>query len=153
LPQPQPTGLLFNALLHSLAGVSSGIINNYDWFQNMEEPGAPQTADAIIVQALDTVLVMLGDRPWGINARGVITYDHALLGPVHTTPLSQRSTYAHIVEFGHAGPSRIESMFPLGESGTILGDPVSGPSFDPHFFSMTPEFDSFEPRVFPLFDD
>jgi len=92
---------------------------------------------------------MLGDRPWGIDARGEITYYHDLLGPVHTTPLSQRSTYAHIVEVGHAGPSRIESMFPLGESGTILG----GPSFDPHFFSMTPEFDSFEPRDFPLFDN
>jgi hypothetical protein len=41
-------------------------------------------------------------------------------------------------------------MFPLGESGTILYD-GTGPVFDVNFFSMTPVFDPFTPRPFPLF--
>ena len=149
---PQPPELLFNVLLHGLAGTSSGIVNNYNWFQNLVNPSAPQTADTIIVQALNTVLEELGGRPWGTGERGEIVYYHDILGrQVHTTPLSQRSTYAHCVEVGHKGPVRIESMFPLGESGTILWDGVGEPVFDEHFFSMTPEFDAFAPRNFPLF--
>lgn len=148
----QGPGTLFNVLLHGLAGSESGVVNKYNWFQNLQDAGAPQTPEAIIVQALDTVLAALGDPPWGIGERGVITYRHDLLGPVHTTPLSQRSTYAHCVEFGPSGPVRIESMFPLGESGTILGDPPGAPVFDPHFFSMVPVYDDFSHRPFPLFD-
>jgi len=154
LSQPtQPTQLLFNVLLHGLAGSTSGIVNNYDWFQNLADSTAPQTPDEIIVQALDTVLAELDvdDRPWGTEERGEIEYVHDILGPVHATPLSQRSTYAHCVEVGPRGPVRIESMFPLGESGTILWDGVNDPVFDQHFFSMTPEFDAFAPRDFPVF--
>jgi penicillin amidase len=73
------------------------------------------------------------------------------MDPVWTTPLSNRSTYAHVVEFGCKGPVRIESMFPLGESGNILMDSSYAPVFDEHFFSMTPEYDAFAPREFPLF--
>ncbi len=135
--------LLFNVLLHGLAGTSSGIVNKYNWFQNLSDPTAPQTAHDIIVKALDNVLDSLGDRPWGTNERGEIEYKHAIFGKLHTTPFSSRSTYAHCVEFDSSGPVRIESMFPLGESGNI---------FSPHFFSMTNVFDSFEPRPFPLFD-
>ena len=42
-------------------------------------------------------------------------------------------------------------MFPLGESGNILMGPGGAPLFDPNFFSMTPYFDTFQPREFPLF--
>jgi penicillin G amidase len=66
-------------------------------------------------------------------------------------PFSSRSTYADCVEFGAWGPIRIESMFPLGESGYIPAD-FNGTNFDPNFFSMTPIFDPFEPRPFPLFN-
>jgi penicillin amidase len=148
----QGPGVLFNVLLHGLAGDQSGVVNKYNWFQNLQEPTAPQTPEEIIVKALDTVLGDLGSPPWGINARGVITYKHDLLGPVHTAPLSQRSTYAQCVEFGPSGPVRIESMFALGESGTILGTPAGAPVFDPHFLSMTPVYDDFSYRPFPLFD-
>jgi len=143
---------LFNVLLHSLAGASSGVVNTYPWFTN-KDLSAPQTADAIIVQALDTTLASLSTKPWGTwgkDQRGVITYRHDILGPVHTMPFSSRSTYAHCVEFGTCGPIRIESMFPLGESGTILFNGTS-PVYDANFFSMTPIFDQFIHRPFPLF--
>ena len=47
---------------------------------------------------------------------------------------------------------RIESMFPLGESGNIAMG-AAGPVFDEHFFTMTPEYDAFAPREFPLFTE
>jgi len=129
---------LFNVLLHDLAGG----FNGYEWL-----PAA--TRDQLIVQALDNVIASpdLNTRPWGIGKRGVIEYQHDLIGVVHTMPFSSRSTYAHCVELGPWGPVRIESMFPLGESGFI----TYNSNFDPNFFSMTPVFDPFEPRSFPLF--
>jgi len=147
----EPMGLLFNVLLHALAGESSGITNLYDWFQDRSGMGKPESPDLLILQALDTVLAQLGDRPWMVS-RGFIRYVHPMLGEIHTTPFSSRSTYAHVVEFGQEGPVRIESMFPLGESGTILMDENGAPIFDPHFFSMAPLFDAFTHRSFPLFD-
>lgn len=145
--------LIFNVLLHGLAGESSGIVNNYNWFQNLEDETAPQTAEAIIVAALDNVLADLGARPWGIGKREIITYTHDVLRQdVHTTPYAARSTYAHCVEVGPSGPVRIESMFPLGESGTILMGAEGQPVFDEHFFSMAEVYDTFAHRDFPLFD-
>ena len=147
---------LFNVLLHSLAGSSSGIVNTYNWFAN-KDLTKPQTADAIIVQALDTVLVILDGQPWGTGKRGVIDFTDAFFasptnpkGVIHSMPFSSRSTYAHCVEFGRFGPIRIESMFPLGESGYIPAN-FNGNNWDPNFFSMTSIFDPFEPRPFPLF--
>jgi penicillin G amidase len=133
---------LFNVLLHSMAGG----FNTYDWLP-------AEARDRVIVQALDNVLATLdlNNRPWGTGKRGVISYRHDLLGVVHVMPFSSRSTYAHCVEFGPCGPIRIESMFPLGESGYIPAD-FNGTNFDPNFFSMTPIFDPFEPRPFPLFN-
>jgi len=154
----QRTYMLFNVLLRGLAGSSAGLPWNYeDWFLNILDSNAPQTADDIIVTALDTILAGLGDRPWGEGIRGEIEYNHDFfndppldINPLHTTPFSSRSTYAHCVEYGRWGPVRIDSMFPLGESGNILlaGEPV----FDDHFFSMTPVYDDFSHRSFPLFD-
>jgi len=143
--------LLFNVLLHGLKP-GTGIDNNYNWFQNTADPSAPQTPDSIIAAALAEVLGELGERPWGIGARGTINFKHDLLGTVWSIPDASRSTYAHCVEYGFWGPRRIESMFPLGESGNILMGPGGVPKFDPHFFSMTPVFDGFAHRPFPLFD-
>lgn len=148
----QPTNILFNVFLHGLAGPSSGVVNKYNWFQNLSDPSAPQTADAIIVKSLNTVLSTLGVTPWGTDARGYITYTHSMLGKIWETPFACRSTYAHCVEYGSSGPVLIESMFPLGESGTILMDEESSPVFNDNFFTMTPVFDAFAPRDFPLFD-
>ena len=110
----QPTNILFNVFLHGLAGPSSGVVNKHNWFQNLSDPSAPQTADAIIVASLNTTLSTLGSRPWGTDARGYITYTHSMLGKLWETPFACRSTYAHCVEYASSGPVRIESMFPLG---------------------------------------
>ncbi|WP_051327576.1 penicillin acylase family protein [Desulfatibacillum aliphaticivorans] len=139
----QNTNVLFNIILHSFPG--SSIQNNYDWFQNAD-PTAPQTFDDIVVTALDNVLATLGAQPWGAKKRGVIEYKISGMGVVHTTPFSSRSTYAHCVEYGPAGPVRVESMFPLGPSGNI---DYQG-NFDPYFFSLTTNFDAFAPRDFPV---
>ena len=148
LPAAKNNLVLFNVLLHGLN--PGGIQNYYNWFQNKSDPTAPQTADAIIVKALDNTLAALGTKPWGINKRGVITYNHTLLGPVHQMPLSSRSTYAHTVEYASSAPLKISSMFPLGESGTILGTYPGAPVFDANFFSMTSVFDGFVYRDFPF---
>jgi len=148
----QRTYMLFNVLLRGLAGESAGLPWNYEnWFKNADLT-APQNVDDIIVQALDTVLAKLGPSPWGIGARGEISYVHAMIGTVHEMPFSSRSTYAHCVEYGRWGPVQIESMFPLGESGNILMDSSFAPVFDANFFSMTPVYDDFSHRSFPLFD-
>jgi penicillin amidase len=144
--EEQREQVLFNVLLHDL--LPGGIENYYDWYLPYG------SYDEIIVEALDTVLDDLGDAPWGKNARGTISFNHDLLSPppVWQMPFSSRSTYAQCVEFDSSGPVGIESMFPLGESGTILmvaGDPPY--TFDPNFFSMTDVYDDFSHREFPLF--
>lgn len=148
--QDQPTAILFDVLLHALAGESSGIVNSYDWFQDTSNSGKPTTAEEITVLALDNVLATLGERPWDVE-RGTIAHKHDLLGLQTTTPYFSRATYDQCVEVGRHGPVRIESMFAIGESGTILGDPLTGPEFDQNFFSMKGIFDSFAYRNFPLF--
>jgi penicillin amidase len=156
----QSDTLLLNVLIHGLADNPAGIRNLYNWFQNTDDPEAPQTADAIIVQALDTVLSELGARPWGTEARGEITFTHEVLSAtVNTMPNANRSTYAHCVEYGNSGPVRIESMFPLGESGDIRADADGLPVYGDNFLSMAQDdngdpilFDLFEMRSFPLFE-
>lgn|GEM_PF-1142341 len=152
--EKQPTNVLFNVLLHGL-NPDSVVKTNYNWFANASDAGAPQTAEAIIVAALDSVLADLGDVPWGTGQRGTIPYNHDVLGqlgmnPVHTMPFSSRSTYAHVVEMGAEGPVRIASMFPLGASGDIRIGEGGSPVLDSHFFSMTPFYDNFDHRAFPL---
>jgi penicillin amidase len=141
--------VLINVLLHALDR-RSDIVNTYNWFKNQDD--GPSGRDKIIVAALDNALDYLGERPWGEGQRGLITYSHPILGEVWQTPFASRSTYAHVVEMGPEGPVRIESMFPLGESGNISISAGEAPDFDAHFFSMTEVYDAFEPREFPLFD-
>ena len=142
--------VLLNVLLHGLPGYETSITNLYDWFTNKSDPDSPQTASTIIVAALDKTLVALGEQPWGIGKRGQITYSHEILGALHSLPTSSRSTYAHCVEMGPQGTVRIESMFPLGESGTITYDATGMPVVDPNFFSMSPVYDGFAHREVPL---
>ncbi len=141
--------VLFNTLLHGLT--TGGVNNYYNWFQNTSDPLAPQTANAIIVEALDNVLAALGAQPWGTAQRGVIPFNHAMLGNVWNIPFSSRSTYAHVIEYGSTGPVNIKSMFPLGESGNILVGGGGAPAFDANFFTMTSAYDNFVYRDFPLF--
>ena len=71
----QSMTILFNAILHALGGSSSSIPILYPWFTNATSGSAPQTANDIIVTALDNVLAQLGDQPWNVE-RGWITYYH-----------------------------------------------------------------------------
>lgn len=146
----QRQDILFNVLLHALDKSKDGIKNKYNWFDDVKNETSRNIED-IIVQSLDETLKALGNRPWGKGKRGTIDFEHEILGLLHSMPRAKRSTYAHIVEMGKNGPERIESMFPLGESGTILMKGIE-PIFDPHFFSLAPLFDVFKPRKFPLFD-
>lgn len=156
-PAAKNDTVLFNVLLHSLK--PGGIDNYYNWFQNQSDPAAPQTANAIIVKALDNTLTTLGARPWGTDdslitkhkKRGVITFNHDMLGKVWEIPFSSRSTYAHTVEYASSGPLKIQSMFPLGESGNISMGAGGAPVFDANFFTMTGVYDGFVYRDFPLF--
>ena len=154
-------------------------------------------AVSIIVEALDESLTELGDRPWGQGKRGYIAINHAVVTNVKQStiyalntmpdsmtktyliqnltisnlwniPLSSRSTYAQCVEFGSEGPERIESFFPLGQSGYINWQMLLARDTDPlfkhftaphqtnyyhkHFFDMSIKyFDKFVHRSFPLF--
>jgi penicillin amidase len=149
----QPLSLSFNVLLHDLAGTTY-----YDWFQDRSGSGKPTTAEEIIVLALDNVIADIGLGPYDVS-RGVIGFTHDLLSKLdpafenfHTIPFSSRSTYAQVVEIGEDGPVRIESMFPLGQSGNLWFQGTMTPTFDPNYFTMAPAFDPFMPRSFPLFD-
>jgi len=146
----QSTLVNFNVLLRAL-DPNSALPSFYNWFQDKSASGIPTTPEGIIVLALDHVLADMGLGPYGAE-RGEIVYSHQVFGEIWRTPMSSRSTYAHCIEFDGNGPLRIESMFPLGESGSVLPDAWGQADFDPHFFSMIPAFDPFIPRPFPLFD-
>jgi penicillin amidase len=145
--------LLFNVVLHALNDEGAGIATGYDWFSNLSDPDAPQALDAIVVAALDHALATLGERPWGAGERPYIEFVHDLLGPIHAIPYLSRSTYAQCVEMGDKGPVRVESMFPLGPSGDIRMRVDGYPEFSPYFFSMTPVFDAFAHRSFPVWGE
>lgn len=155
-PKHHPA-LLFQVLLHALAGDQSGIVNRYNWFQDLSASGKPTTSNEIIVLALDNVLGSLGPRPWN-RARGEIQHIHSVLKAagmpyVATTPAALRGTYTQCVEMGPDGPARIESLFPLGESGNIALDFQTGqPILAPNFLSMHELFNSWTYRSFPLFN-
>ena len=160
----------FNVVLHGIDD-DAALPTSYDWFTS-QDPAAPQSFDEHVIKGLNDALLILGPRPWGVNQRGVILYPHNLLTQfgIQTfhagTPLSNRSTYAHCVEVGPDGPVRIESMFPLGQSGfaqSLPGDPTcnenallgalgAGICFDPNSRSMIEFYDTFTHREFPVFD-
>jgi penicillin amidase len=72
-------------------------------------------------------------------------------GLLYQIPFSSRSTYAHVLEYGAAGPLKIKSMFPLGETGNIRTGAGGLPALDAKYFALTPAYDNFVYRDFPLF--
>jgi penicillin amidase len=154
----QSKAILFNVLLRALAGADAALPTLYDWFQDKLDSGKPTTAEELIVMALDNVIATYGLGPWEAP-RGNIVFGHDLLGQLdpafaalHAIPFSSRSTYAHCVEFGENGPVRIESMFPLGQSGQLGYVGTLTPTFDPNYFTMAWAYDPFVLRPFPLFE-
>jgi penicillin amidase len=150
--------ILFNVLIRALQGSAATLPTYYNWFQDKSGSGKPTDAAEIIVLALDNVIADMGLGPYEAP-RGTIDYTHDLLSKLdpafeawHSTPFSSRSTYAHVVEYGENGPVRIESMFPLGQSGALYYNGTLSPTFDPNYVTMIPAYDSFMPRPFPLFE-
>lgn len=158
----QPPHILFNVLVRMLDGASASMPALYPWFTDVSGSGKPQTLPELIILGLDNVIADIGLGPYGAE-RGEIVFVHEISIPgssstvpifdeVWRIPFSRRSSYAHCIEFDANGPVRIESMFPLGQSGEVLPDAYGQADFNPNFFSMTPAFDPFMPRPFPLFD-
>ncbi len=79
-----------------------------------------------------------------------IVFSHQVFGNMWRTPFSSRSTYAQCVEYDMNGPVRIETMFPLGESGSVLPDAYGQADINPHFFSMTPGLRSVHAAAVPV---
>jgi penicillin amidase len=146
----------FHALVHGTG--RTGVDNNYNWFQNLNDPAAPQTLGEILVAAMDQTLADLGARPWGEGQRGTVTWTHPLFGDISVfvdigeTLDGRRPTYFHALEYGTEGPVRIESYYQNGNNGTILGAGFAF-SFDEDAFIMKDNYDNYRTRPFPNFND
>jgi penicillin amidase len=148
----EPLTINFNVLLRILAGADAALPILYPaWLMDVSGSGKPTTAEELIILGLDNVIAEMGLGPYG-QTRPEIVYRHDIFGEVWRAPWSNRSTYAQVVEYDMNGPVRIESMFPLGQSGEVVPNQIGQPAFNDHFFSMVPVFDPFMPRPFPLFD-
>ena len=121
-----------NTLLHVLDATTSGVPPSCDYFDHVgTEP--VETANQVLVQSLRGALEILTTRFGTIDidswttARPTIDFLHPL-GPVlGEIPLSNRATYAQIVEL--STPIVAANIIPLGQSGFI--SPAGVP--DPHF--------------------
>jgi penicillin amidase len=167
LGQESPDNLVgplyrYQNFVHSLG--ETGVSKSYDWFSNITDSAAPQTADAIILAAVDEAMAELGAAPWGVDGRGNIAHIHPLFGDLIAvlnappitmglpmTPAGNRATYTQVVEMSAEGPQRIEVMSTLGQSGEILGD-LNDFTFHPHYLDQKDNFDAFMFRSVPLFD-
>lgn len=152
---PSSFGLSEENLLNMLArelNPEAGRRNIYRaWFRNGTDSSAPQTVETVILKALDETLDVLGERPWGTGNRQELVFTHPLFGELISMPWARHSTYAQVVEVGPAGPTRIESNFPVGQIHQVGLTPQSDLNFHPLYFAMHPFFSTFTPAVFPTF--
>ena len=161
---PNADLIRLNTIINALAD-EPGIVNNYDWFANAD-PAMPQTGEAIVLQAFDETIARLGEQPWGATARGFILFQHSFLGTVQATPFGNRATYVQAIAMGPNGPARIDTMFPLGQSGTLLLGPDGIPRTEAgtvvgsgqpqpegvdHFVSLRDIWATLTLRPFPIF--
>ena len=103
-----------NTLIHVLddaLGGGSGVPPTRDYF-NGADPNAVMSA------AFDQTLTSLGPNPaaWSSPTRGVINFNHPVVGNISSIPNSNRATYAQIVVLSRSKLSG-ESIFSLGQSG------------------------------------
>jgi len=132
--------VLFNVLLHALDPFSA-IQNQNDWFLDTNGRGIPETPEGIILLALDNVIAALGPRPFEVE-RGQILFVHPIFGELETAPFGNRSTFGQAASVGPAGPTRVETLFPLGQSGLIT-EREFDPELDDNFLSQHPFFVDF----------
>jgi acyl-homoserine lactone acylase PvdQ len=132
-----------NALLHALDGLGSGVPPSRDYFDDVFT--APvETANEVLVQAVRDALDLLEARygtpdmdTW-VEPRPVVPFVHPLGLALGQVPLSNRATYAQIVDLG--SPIVAENVLPLGQSGFI--SPTGVP--DPHFGDQLALYRAFE---------
>ncbi|MEA3406973.1 MAG: penicillin acylase family protein, partial [Chloroflexota bacterium] len=124
-----------NTLIHALDGEASGVPPSRDYFDDVYTE-ATETADYILVQSLRQALDFLEseegfgtpDMEAWTEERPPIAFVHPLGLHLGQIPLSNRATYAQVIEMGQ--PMRAVNIIPLGQSGFI--DPITGGP-DPHF--------------------
>jgi penicillin amidase len=136
-----------NMLLHSL-DADTAVPPSRDYFN-----GVP--AHQVLSRSFDDALAALSaakgaDPAAWTEPRGSIVFSHVLLGEVARIPLSNRATYAQIVEFGR--PHAVaENVFSLGQSGRISVGPGFSPVLDPHFLDQNALYRAFEYKPMPLY--
>jgi len=149
-----------NFKLTTIKGVCEAVIGQ------MEEGTAKTVMSALLADADNPItlnlLISNLPEPYHTNLLSLLKAN------IHDIPFGSRSTYAQCVQFDSDGPDRIESFFPLGQSGHInwrmilvgANDPLfthfTAPHYSsfyhPHFFDMSIKyFDRFIHREFPLF--
>ncbi len=122
-----------NTLIHALDGEASGVPPSRDYFDDVHT-GPTETANEILVQSLGEALDDLengfgtSDMEAWTEPRPNIAFIHSLGLHLGEIPLSNRATYAQVIELSQ--PMRALNIMPLGQSGFI--DPVTGEP-DPHF--------------------
>ena len=121
-----------NTLLHVLDGTTSGVPPSRDYFDHVGTDPS-ETGNQVLVQSLRGALEVLTARfgtsdidSW-TTARPTIDFVHPLGLVLGEIPLSNRATYAQIVEL--STPIVAANIIPLGQSGFI--SPAGVP--DPHF--------------------
>lgn len=136
-----------NMLLHSL-DPRSAVPPSRDYFNGV----APsQVLSRSFDQALAALAAAQGPYPGAWTApRGSIVFSHVLLGEVARIPLSNRATYAQIVEL-KAPRAEAENIFSLGQSGHIGVGPGFSPVLDPHFLDQNGPYRNFGYKPMPLY--
>jgi penicillin amidase len=139
-----------NMLLHALdaaLGEGSPVPPSRDYFNGVS-PHAMLSAS--FEQALEALVAVQGSDPsaWS-GPRGSIVFSHPLFGAVASIPLSNRATYAQIVQLKTPRPEG-ENIFTLGQSGRIDLGPT-GLAFDEHFFDQLARYAAFEYKPMPLY--
>jgi hypothetical protein len=132
-------------VLDDALGGGSGVPPSRDYFNDVDPNGA-------LSAAFDQTLTSLGPNPavWSSQPRGVINFNHPVIGNVGSIPNSNRATYAQIVLLSRPKLSG-ESIFSLGQSGFIKLVPPSGFALDPHFKDQLELFRNFQYKSMPLF--
>ncbi|HEU4766180.1 MAG TPA: penicillin acylase family protein, partial [Pyrinomonadaceae bacterium] len=134
------SNMLIHALDFALTG-ASGVPPSRDYFNGID----PKVRmSAVFDQALAVLSAAQGSNPATWTApRGSITFSHPIIGVVASIPNSNRATYGQIVVLGRPKITG-ESIFTLGQSGTLHLVPPASFTFDPHFLDQLPLFTNFQ---------
>jgi penicillin amidase len=140
-----------NMLLHALdqaLGNGSAVPPSRDYFNGVP---ANTVLSQSFDQALATLTATLGTDPTRWTApRGNITFAHTFLGTLATAPLSNRATYAQLVQL-KTPRIEAENIFGLGQSGRISLGAGGAPVLDPHFLDQNGLYRNFEYKPMPLY--